>query len=154
MHSIVANSGRTNAVLDISRITGWLEQYAALGTVLLVASVVMLVGSLWVAHRFLTTIPADYFTHQHKRFERWNNSHAALRWTLIIGKNALGGLLILAGIVMIFTPGQGILSLLLGLTLIDIPGKRTLERKIIQRPSVLRVVNHLRARAGKPPLEF
>jgi hypothetical protein len=55
---------------------------------------------------------------------------------------------------MIFTPGQGILSLLLGLTLIDIPGKRTLERKIIQRPSVLRVVNHLRARADKPPLEF
>jgi hypothetical protein len=132
----------------------WLEKHAALGTALVVASIVTFVGSLWVAHRFLTTIPSDYFTYKHKRFERWNDSHPALRWTVIIGKNLLGGLLVLAGLVMIFTPGQGILSLLLGVTLLDIPGKRALERTLIQRPSVLRVVNRLRARAGRPPLEF
>ncbi len=132
----------------------WFEQYAALGTALVVASIVMLVASMWIAHRFLTTIPPDYFRHEHKRYDRFKHLHPALRWTLILGKNLLGGLLILAGIVMIFTPGQGVLSLLLGLVLVDVPGKRTLERKIIQRPSVLKVVNRLRARAGQRPLEF
>ncbi len=73
---------------------------------------------------------------------------------LIIGKNLLGGLLIVAGLIMLVTPGQGVLSILLGLVLVDVPGKRKVERKIIERKSVLKVVNRLRARAGQPPLEF
>jgi len=132
----------------------WLEEHAALCSALVVASIVMLVGTLWAGHRFLTTIPADFFQHEHKRFELWQDSRPALRWTVIIAKNLLGGLLILAGLVMLITPGQGVLSILLGLALVDVPGKRTVERKIIQRPPVLKLVNRLRARAGQSPLEF
>ena len=132
----------------------WLEEHAALSSALVVVSIVFLFGSLWLAYWFLTTIPADYFKRDHKRLERFNGSHPLVRWSLLIGKNLLGVLLIVAGVVMIFTPGQGILSLLLGLTLVDLPGKRTLERKIIQRPGVLKVVNKLRSRAGHPPLVF
>jgi hypothetical protein len=63
-------------------------------------------------------------------------------------------LLIVAGLILSFTPGQGILTLLLGISLPDIPGKQALERKIVQRPPVLKLVNRMRARANQPPLSF
>ena len=112
------------------------------------------IGSLWVVHRFLVTIPPDYFQQEHNLLESWKDSHPVLRWTLIVGKNLLGGLLVVAGTVMLFTPGQGVLAVLLGLSLVDVPGKRALERRIVQRRGVLSVVNRLRARAKQSPLEF
>ena len=51
---------------------------------------------------------------------------------------------------MLFTPGQGILSLLVGVILCDFPGKRKVERKIIERPLVLSTINRIRARYNRP----
>jgi len=51
-------------------------------------------------------------------------------------------------------PGQGILTILLGLIFLDIPGKRPLEARIIKRPAVLSAINNLRAKYSKPPLEL
>ena len=59
----------------------------------------------------------------------------------------LGILLSLPGV-----PGQGILTILLGLIMLDIPGKRPLEARIIKRPAVLAAINGLRAKYNKPPL--
>jgi UPF0716 family protein affecting phage T7 exclusion len=67
-------------------------------------------------------------------------------------KNLIGVLLIIAGIVMVVTPGPGGLTILLGLIMMDIPGKRPLEAKLIQRPAVLSAINKLRSRYNKPPL--
>jgi hypothetical protein len=53
---------------------------------------------------------------------------------------------------MIFTPGPGIIGLLAGITLMDVPGKRALERRLIALPKVLTVINRLRQRHGRPPL--
>lgn len=46
-----------------------------------------------------------------------------MRLLVKIGRNLLGGVLILAGVVMLFTPGQGILTILLGFAIMDFPGK-------------------------------
>lgn len=138
----------------VTLIIDWLEEHPAISTGLFVGSIVMLVGSLWVGRWFLITIPPDYFTRVHKPLERWRDSHPALRWSLLIAKNALGALLIFLGLVMFLTPGQGILTLLLGITLVDVPGKQWLERRIVERPTVLRVVNRMRASAGRPSLVF
>lgn len=132
----------------------WLDGHPAVTTGLFLGSLLLLVGSLWVGRRFLITIPPDYFTRVHKPLERWRDSHPALRWSLLIAKNAIGALLIFLGMVMLLTPGQGILTLLLGITLLDMPGKQWLERRIIERPTVLRVVNRMRAKADRPPLVF
>lgn len=51
---------------------------------------------------------------------------------------------------MLFAPGQGILSLLVGIILCDFPGKHRVERKIIARPRVLSVINQIRARYKRP----
>jgi hypothetical protein len=136
----------------LSQLWTWLGDHVALTSVMLVASIVVLIGSLWVCHYVLTTIPPDYFVRKHKPFAEWRTSNPALWWTIMITKNLVGVLLIVAGLIMFFTPGQGILTLLLGISLLDIPGKQALERKIIRRPTVLKVINRLRARANQPPL--
>jgi hypothetical protein len=63
---------------------------------------------------------------------------------------------VMLGIIMAVpgVPGQGTLLILTGLTLIDFPGKRRLERSLIRRPSVLKLINGLRQRFQRPPLEI
>jgi hypothetical protein len=79
--------------------------------------------------------------------------HWVLRSGAVIAKNAIGVLLVLLGIVMALpaVPGQGLLTLLVGLMLVDFPGRRALEYKLISRPSVLRAVNRLRTMFSRPP---
>ena len=96
-------------------------------------------------------IPADYFSSTYVR-EINDDKHFSLRWATFIVKNIIGFLLIIAGTVMIFTPGPGVPTILLGLIMMDIPGKRPLEARIIKRPEILETVNNLRARYNKPPL--
>jgi hypothetical protein len=73
-----------------------------------------------------------------------------------VAKNAGGVLLVLLGMVMALPgiPGQGILTMIVGLTMIDFPGKRGLERRLIGRPHILHAINRLRARFGRAPLEM
>ena len=96
-------------------------------------------------------IPADYFSSTYVR-EINRDTHFSLRWATFIVKNIIGFLLIIAGVIMIFTPGPGVPTILLGLIMMDIPGKRPLEARIIKRPEILETVNNLRARYNKPPL--
>ena len=118
-------------------------------------SVFTFVASIVVTVVVLVKLPADYFsrTHPHDFFTKRSK---ALRIVGHIGKNLLGGVLVVLGVIMSLpgVPGQGILTILLGVMLLDVPGKRTLERKIVSRPKVLRTINRIRARYHKPPLEL
>lgn len=69
-------------------------------------------------------------------------------------KNALGFLFFVAGIVMLFIPGQGILSMLFGISLMDFPGKRELQARIVCMPRVHRSLNWLREKAERPPFHL
>ena len=62
--------------------------------------------------------------------------------------------LLVAGILMLVLPGQGILTILAALALLDFPGKRKMEMRILHRPAILKSVNWLRKRAGREPLAF
>ena len=54
---------------------------------------------------------------------------------------------------MLLTPGQGLLSILVGIMLMDLPGKYKVERAIIRKEKVLSTINWLRAKAHRPPLQ-
>ena len=101
----------------------------------------------------MVKIPENYFSSHYKR-DFLPDSPFLVRWGAVILKNVLGVLLILVGIVLSLpgVPGQGLLTILLGLIMLDIPGKRPLEAKIIQRPAILAAINNLRAKYNKPPL--
>jgi hypothetical protein len=79
-----------------------------------------------------------------------------LRWTLLIAKNVLGWLVILLGLLLSLplVPGPGFLFILMGLGLVDLPGKRSFERRLIGLPRVLASLNRLRARFGRPPIRI
>jgi hypothetical protein len=117
----------------------------------LLGFVVTFVVGTAVAGFVVVKMPADYFHHSRER-QFMTESHPALRWSGALAKNAAGVLLVALGVLMVFIPGPGILTILLGVTLLDFPGKRKLELKLISRPEVLKGVNAIRARYGKPPL--
>ena len=110
-------------------------------------------GSIAVVSFMLVRLPATYFHAEHDR-AMWTDRHRAVRWSGMILKNVVGAVLIILGIVMSLpgVPGQGILTILLGLMLVDLPGKRRWELKLVSRPKVLQTINQLRGRFGKPPL--
>jgi hypothetical protein len=73
-----------------------------------------------------------------------------------VAKNVLGLALVGLGLLLSLpgVPGQGILTVLIGLILLDFPGKRALERRLVTRPAVLHAINRLRARFNRPPMEL
>lgn len=117
------------------------------------AFAVTLIGSLAVVSFVLVKLPANYFHSSHDR-EFLVGKHQAYRWTGIILKNLLGAVLIVFGVLMSLpgVPGQGVLTILLGLMLVDFPGKRKIESRIVGQHKVQSSINKLRARFDKPPL--
>lgn len=121
--------------------------WASAGSVL--AIVAALVGVPWV----VTRLPHDYFSRDHR--ETWRESYDEPLFAVVLGfvKNLFGAVLLLLGVVMLFTPGQGLLTLLAGLLLMNFPGKYRLERWLVMRPGVLRALNWLRERGGHLPFQ-
>jgi archaellum biogenesis protein FlaJ (TadC family) len=117
-------------------------------------SVVTFLGSLILVPVVVVRMPADYFVRSSPSSESWTARHPVIRICGLVAKNVLGLVFVLSGLVMLFIPGQGILVTLLGISLLDVPGKRNLERKLISIPRVGRAINALRARAGRPPLDL
>lgn len=107
--------------------------------------------SILIVAIVIVKLPANYFS-SHYQQDFLPNSSWVTRWGVTIIKNLVGFALLIAGIIMLIGPGQGILTILIGLMMMDIPGKRPLEARIIKRPAVLSAVNNLRARYSKPPL--
>ena len=117
--------------------------------IFIVSFVVTTAVTVW----FVVRLPADYFvrSNQHELASRASASYwfrFVLRNLLAVALVGLGMVLSLPGI-----PGQGILTILLGIMISDFPGKERLERKIVSYPKVLEALNRLRERFGKPPLQ-
>ena len=123
-----------------------------LGMGLFLASLLISFAAIGIV---MVKIPAHYFSTHYKQ-DFLPGSPWLVRWSAVILKNILGFVLIAIGIVLSLpgVPGQGILTILLGLIMIDIPGKRPIEARIIKQPAVLAAVNKLRAKYDKPPLEL
>ncbi len=98
---------------------------------------------------FVVRLPADYFVTQPKDVVDRRRSFG---WLLRFLKNMVGAVFVLAGIAMLVLPGQGLLTMLIGLLLTDFPGKRKLELRIVRRPAILAFMNRLRERKGVLPL--
>lgn len=136
-------------------VINWLVEEITWGGVVLGASLflVTIIGSLLVVGFLLVKLPATYFQEFHSR-DVWVDRHPMLRLAARSGKNVLGAMLVVAGTILALpgVPGQGLLTILVGLMLLDLPGKRRLERRIVGRPRILRGINRLRKRFGSPPL--
>jgi uncharacterized membrane protein SpoIIM required for sporulation len=117
-------------------------------------SIVTFIATLIAVPWLVVRIPSNYFSKKRRVTKLWADQHPVVRVVLLTVKNLAGYFLIAAGIVMLFIPGQGLLTILIGIIFLDLPGKYRFERWIITRPAVLRSVNWLRRRARKAPLEL
>jgi hypothetical protein len=125
---------------------------AVVGTLVFVVTFLVNLG---IVSLILVKLPANYFKMNHKA-KFWSGPNPALHAAKFIGKNVLGFLLVVIGIVLSIpgVPGQGLLTILLGVMLLDFPGKSSLERKLLRRPEIVKAINRLRSRFHKPSLEL
>lgn len=129
-------------------ILAWLKSHQELLGWATLLSFLMFVGTLLAVPLIVIELPEDYLS---EAIEEKPRSHVR-HWPYLIFKNLLGAALALAGLAMLVLPGQGLLTLFIGLGLMNFPGKRRLTHGIIGQRRVFSAVNRLRAKAGKPPL--
>ena len=133
-----------------SSIQEWLGANEQLAVSMLILSALTFFGSLIAVPILVIRMRADFFTRPIDQGVPLKPSRFVLR----IGKNVLGVLLVLAGLAMLILPGQGLLTLLIGTSLLDFPGKRSLQLKMLSLRAVWESVSWIRKKAGKPPLEL
>jgi hypothetical protein len=123
-----------------------------LGVLIVVVTFVVATG---VVSFVVVKLPATYFHPDHDR-EVLKDKHPAIRWAGIICKNLAGVILIVLGVVMSLPgiPGPGLVTILFGVMLVDFPGKRRLEHKLVSQPRVLKAINDLRKRFGRQPIKL
>jgi hypothetical protein len=132
----------------------WIGDNEALVAWMFVLSIVMFFGTLAVLPILIVRMPADYFLHRKPPPDSWRGRHPAIRWSVLIVKNVVGTILLVAGCIMILTPGQGILAILIGLSMMSIPGKRQLELRLVRSGPVLKAINWVRAKNHRLPLRI
>ncbi len=131
----------------------WIQSHTTLiGWWVLALSTLTFVGGLVLMPILIIRMSPDYFLHPSPPVESWRSRHPALRISTLVIKNVLGVVLLLAGLAMLVLPGQGILTILVAMSLLNFPGKRSLELRIIRQGPVLQAINWIRARAKRPPL--
>lgn len=129
------------------------ENAAALGW-LVGLTVVLFVGATIFVPVVLVRMRADYFLDESRREGRWRKQYPMLVPVVLILRNILGLLLALAGLVMLLTPGQGLLTLFVGLMVMDFPGKFHLEQRVVSWRPIYRSINWLRAKFHRDALKL
>lgn len=97
---------------------------------------------------------SDYFLIHATIVEQRHKRHPALALFIKIIRNSLGCVLCLAGFLMLFLPGQGVITILIGVSLLNVPGKQKMLNALIHRPSLQQALNWIRQKTGRPPFHF
>jgi hypothetical protein len=125
-----------------------LTQYENLLIMVGIFSAVVFVITLLLTPYLLGLIPVNYFSQNYTGKQKVKSLSCLI---INIAKTLIGVLLLIAGIIMLVTPGQGVISILLGLFLMEFPGKRKLELRFINHNPTFKALNWLRNKASKPP---
>lgn len=73
---------------------------------------------------------------------------------VLIIRNFFGSILLIAGILMLFLPGQGILTILISLLCMAFPGKYQFVLYLISRQSVQRSLDWIRKKLQRSPFRW
>jgi hypothetical protein len=128
----------------------WLKIHAWWLTICsILVSLAIGAAGLWL----LVRLPEDHFLNSPEDSPR---GYPPVRFALIILKNILGAAIVILGAIMSLPliPGPGIVMIILGLSLMNFPGKRKLELKLLKAPLALDAINWLRRRRGRAPFRL
>lgn len=125
----------------------WLAGHRVLLGAVGALSMLLLVATVLLTPWLVARLPSDYFSAPRAPLA----SRGLRRVALLAVRNAAGILFMALGLIMMVTPGPGLVALLLGLSLCEFPGKHALLVRLAARPDVFRSLNWLRRRGDSPP---
>ena len=125
------------------------DMLRAHGMILVSVSIASFIISILFCTLVIAYLPPDYFV-PNRQVNRIK--HPVLRIGLKCLKNLFAVVLVIVGLIQIPLPGQGVLTVLIGIIISDVPGKRKLERRIISSSAVLATANSIRSRFKRPQL--
>lgn len=135
----------------VATIQQWIPIDVLIG--LTVVSIISFIGSLIAIPWILIRLPDDYFDVRVPR--HWmKDHHPVLRIAGLIVKNGIGIVFLIVGFLMLFLPGQGLLTMLIGISFMDFPHKRRLEARIVGQPALLNAINAMRRKFNRLPLKL
>ncbi|MDH3347870.1 MAG: PGPGW domain-containing protein [Desulfobulbaceae bacterium] len=117
-------------------------------------SVITFIGSLLAVPWIIARLPHDYFIRHRIQVEARHKRHPVLALIIFIIRNVIGGLLLVAGIAMLILPGQGILTMIIGISFMDFAGKHTLVDSFVRQPKIVKLLNWIRKKEKKSPFSF
>jgi len=115
-------------------------------------SLILLLINIAAIPYMIARIPEDYFTHHGRHRITQSSRHPLLQLMIVSLKNILGVMLLVIGVIMLFGPGPGLMTILFALMIMSFPGKYRMECWIINRPLILQGVNLMREKRGLAPL--
>lgn len=130
----------------------WIQGNETILWWLAASSIILFIATMIAVPIWAVRIPANYFANRTMHAPKASAGNGPKQTIVKIGKNLLGGVFVMVGILMLLLPGQGLLTILIGVMVMEFPAKYRIERWIVTRPPVLHSMNWLRQRAGHEPL--
>lgn len=134
-------------------ISSVIAEYGYLIKWLGIVSTFTFLASLFCIPWIIYKLKDDYFLHLHKQHKK-EDEHPLLFILLRLLRYLMGSILLSAGILMLFLPGQGLLTMILGLSLLDFPAKQRAVDSLLQLQSLRKALNWIRDKEDKKPFIF
>lgn len=116
---------------------------------LALTSLVTFFLSLLIIPLIISNLPVHCFLDTNPKARK--DGISAYRLALHLVRNIGGMLLVIAGTAMLFLPGQGILTILIGLALLSFPCKKKVFNYLIHKPAVQHSLDWIREKSGTRP---
>lgn len=130
----------------------YIQTHKELIIIIISLSIVSIIAALIFIPMAIINLSPDYFNK--RRVSMYNYKHPFIRYSVFVLKNIGGYLLIITGLILLLTPGQGILLMIMGFLLINFPGKKRIEYRIFTNKRVISAINAIRHKAGKDDIDF
>ena len=117
---------------------------------LAICSLLIFVLSIALIPWLVGRLRPDYFLFEASNTSSGNNSFSPVALAKMVLRNFAGLVLLCAGILMLFLPGQGLITIIISLALLDFPAKHRLIQKLVSPDSVRKSLNWIREKSGKP----
>ena len=117
-------------------------------------SVLTFIGSLIAIPWIIARLPVNYFIRHRQLVAERHERHPLIAKLIFVCRNFIGIVFLIAGIVMLVLPGQGIITILIGISFMDFPKKHHLVDYLVHRKKVITFLNWIRQKEKKPPFEF
>ncbi len=123
---------------------------SSLIAIIIAVAVAIGLATLLATPWLLARLPADYFSRDPKALAKRSLLEGIRHIWLSMLRNLMGLFCFLFGVILILTPGPGLVFMVLGLAIGDFPGKHRLLQWMVSMPFVLNALNWIRHKSGHP----